>query len=120
VERSKSDSYDPFDWSEDTAKDRERLVLFRSNFSFAIMNQYFYNPENLLVLPKKAFSDIDELSELERVDFFMAISKPEFVLKKALAPDEFSVAINIGSAAGAGISKHLHCDIVPHLDGDTN
>jgi ATP adenylyltransferase len=120
VERSKSDSDDPFDCGKDATGDRERLVLFRSKFSFAIMNKYPYNPGHLLILPKKAVSDIDELPEPERVDFFMAISRAEFILKKALAPDGFNVGMNIGSAAGAGIPKHLHCHIVPRWDGDTN
>ncbi|MDR3274378.1 MAG: HIT domain-containing protein [Puniceicoccales bacterium] len=120
VERAKSDSDDPFKYDEDTGNDGERLILFRSKFSFAIMNKYPYNPGHLLVLPHRAVSDIDELSEVERVDFFTAIGKAESMLKKALSPDGFNIGMNIGLAAGAGIPKHLHCHVVPRWNGDTN
>jgi ATP adenylyltransferase len=120
VECSKSNSNDPFNCGEDSSGDEERLILFRSEFSFAIMNKYSYNPGHLLVLPKKAVSDLDELQDSERMDFFVAISRAEFVLKKALSPDGFNVGMNIGSAAGAGIPKHMHCHIVPRWNGDTN
>jgi ATP adenylyltransferase len=120
VECPKSNSDDPFDCGEDSSGDVKRLILFRSKFSFAIMNKYPYNPGHLLVLPKRAISDIDELQESEGIDFFAAISRAEFVLKKALSPDGFNVGMNIGSAAGAGIPKHLHCHVVPRWNGDTN
>ncbi|MDR2721120.1 MAG: HIT domain-containing protein [Puniceicoccales bacterium] len=120
VKLSKADCDDPFDCSKDITADRERLVLFRSEFSFAIMNKYPYNPGHLLVISQKAVSDIDELSETERMDFFITIAKAESVLKKALSPDGFNIGMNIGSAAGAGIPKHLHCHVVPRWNGDTN
>ncbi|MDR1255806.1 MAG: HIT domain-containing protein [Puniceicoccales bacterium] len=120
VERTKSDSDDPFGWEEIGKSDAERLILFRSKFSFAIMNKYPYNPGHLLILPRKATADIGELAGDERVDFFATLCRAESLLKKALSPDGFNIGMNIGSAAGAGIPQHLHCHIVPRWNGDTN
>ncbi|MDR0595089.1 MAG: HIT domain-containing protein [Puniceicoccales bacterium] len=119
VERAKSEE-DPFTCDEDTSADGERLILFRSRHSFAIMNKYPYNPGHLMVIPFRAVSDMDELCKEEREDFFIAMLKAQSMLKKALSPDGFNIGMNIGSAAGAGIPQHLHCHIVPRWNGDTN
>jgi ATP adenylyltransferase len=120
VECKKSDADDPFELIRTSDRDGENLVLFRSKFSFSAMNKYPYNPGHLLVLPNRAVGDIDGLPDAEAADFFSAISKAESILKKALSPDGFNIGINIGSAAGAGVPKHLHCHIVPRWNGDTN
>lgn len=120
VESKKSDNDDPFVDIFDQQNDRENLVLLRSTYSFAVLNKYPYNAGHVLVLPIRVVSDIDQLFSDEKTDFLNTIIKVESVLKKALSPDGFNIGINIGSAAGAGIPKHLHCHIVPRWNGDTN
>lgn len=121
IETKKSDSDDPFaDIFVQKDKDKENLVLFRSSHCFAVMNKYPYNAGHVLVLPNRAVSDLDQLLGQEKVDFFDTIIKLETAVKSALNPDGFNIGINLGSAAGAGIPKHLHCHIVPRWQGDTN
>lgn len=120
VEAKKSDTDDPFSKVFSQDNDRENLILLRSVHSFAVLNKYPYNAGHILVLPNRPVSDLSQLSDQEKIDFFNVVIKMEEVLKKALNPDGFNIGINIGSAAGAGIPKHLHCHIVPRWNGDTN
>lgn len=120
IEDKKSDNDDPFAEIFAQKEDKKNLVLFRSTYCFAVLNKYPYNAGHVLVLPNRAVSDLSQLSNEERLDFFDTVIKLENALKSALNPDGFNIGINLGSAAGAGIPKHLHCHIVPRWTGDTN
>lgn len=41
-------------------------------------------------------------------------------LKRSHGPDAMNVGINLGSAAGGSISRHIHVHVVPRWIGDTN
>lgn len=100
--------------------DKTNLIVSREKHSFILMNRYPYNAGHLLVLPYREVPDLEDLSEEERLCFINTTIKGKRLLKKALNPDGFNIGINLGTAAGAGIPKHLHQHIVPRWSGDTN
>ena len=100
--------------------DKENKVLYRSQFSFVVMNIYPYNSGHLMVVPYKHTGDVSELSEESLGDMMFLMRSCVSVLKKMLKPDGFNIGMNIGKVAGAGVKDHIHLHIVPRWNGDTN
>ena len=100
--------------------ERSALLLYRSSYSYIVINRYPYNAGHLLVIPYREVSTLKKLSFKERSDFFETIVKGQDILEKSIHPDGFNIGFNFGAAAGAGIPNHMHGHIVPRWNGDTN
>jgi ATP adenylyltransferase len=95
-------------------------VIYKSRYSFAMLNIFPYNNGHILISPKRHLREPSLLKDHEIVDLFKSMNKVKEVLTKVLKPDGFNIGINTGRAAGAGVTAHLHIHIVPRWDGDTN
>jgi ATP adenylyltransferase len=95
-------------------------VLRRSEFCFVVLNAFPYGSGHLLVVPYRHVASPEELSDEEYLDFSLTLRDTVGALKATYGPDGMNVGMNIGSAAGAGIPKHLHAHALPRWDGDTN
>lgn len=100
--------------------DAESLILVRGQWNYTVLNRYPYNAGHLLVVPYQEVPDLLSLSTEARHEHIDAVTEAQALLNRALKPDGFNTGYNFGSAAGAGIPKHLHCHIVPRWHGDTN
>ena len=101
-------------------KDRENLILYRSELSFILMNRYPYNPGHLMIAPYRHVGDVDKLTDDEAADIWRLIKLSILTLKRAMNPEGFNIGANIGKAAGAGFDGHVHIHVVPRWSGDTN
>ncbi|MDP8210976.1 MAG: HIT domain-containing protein [Candidatus Stygibacter australis] len=102
------------------AEDEMHLILYRSDYSFVIMNLYPYNNGHLMVVPRRHTSNLLSLEESERNDLFELVQKTTGIIHKYYHPDGLNIGMNIGKAAGAGIDEHIHVHIVPRWTGDVN
>ncbi|MGF1531634.1 MAG: HIT domain-containing protein [Puniceicoccaceae bacterium] len=100
--------------------ERSSLLIHRGSLSYLVMNRYPYNAGHLLAVPYREVPDLEDLSPAEFTDLHQTILFGKKLLRHALAPHGFNIGYNLGSAAGAGIPRHLHCHIVPRWNGDTN
>ncbi len=100
--------------------DRAHLIVHRSTHAYLVLNRFPYNAGHLLVAPFREVADLPDLTADERADFLETTILGETILRRALAPDGFNIGLNLGTAAGAGIPRHLHLHIVPRWSGDTN
>ncbi len=101
-------------------RDRERLILARSQHAFVILNKFPYNNGHLMVVPNRHVSDFAELPEDEFVDVQRALRTSVGVVREVYGPDAMNLGMNMGRAAGAGIADHLHWHVVPRWTGDVN
>ena len=100
--------------------DAENYVITRSKHGFAVLNTYPYSGGHCLVVPYKQAGDLSDLSDDENMDLIRLILKTKKAIESSMNPDGFNIGLNLGSAAGAGITEHLHWHIVPRWAGDTN
>lgn len=100
--------------------DRENLVVTRSRLSIVLLNRFPYSNGHLLVAPRRAVADIEDLTDDETLDGQQQIQAMIRALRVIMKPDGFNVGLNLGRAAGAGLPEHLHWHIVPRWNGDTN
>lgn len=95
-------------------------VIFKTKYSFAILNIFPYNNGHVMVAPIKHTKDLSYLTEAQILDLMKAIAKVRGLLDKVLKPHGYNIGMNISRSAGAGIPGHLHVHVVPRWVGDTN
>jgi ATP adenylyltransferase len=101
-------------------RDKERLILYRGEKAFIIMNNYPYNPGHVMIAPYRHVGNLEDLSDEELLEIMKLAQLMIKTIKKAMKPEGFNMGFNIGRVAGAGIEDHIHMHIVPRWNGDTN
>jgi ATP adenylyltransferase len=110
----------PFCLALDQADQEEMLLVHRGKKAFVVLNRYPYTTGHLLVLPQEHQEKLSEIHPETRAELMEMINHAMEILGEIYQPDGFNIGLNMGSAAGAGIPKHLHWHVVPRWSGDTN
>ncbi|MDX6766936.1 MAG: HIT domain-containing protein [Candidatus Methylacidiphilales bacterium] len=100
--------------------DAAHLVIARSKTCYAVLNRYPYNSGHSLVVPYRVVAGLEELSDGETLDLWSMVRRVTGALREAYQPNGFNIGMNLGTAAGAGIPKHLHVHVVPRWENDAN
>ncbi len=100
--------------------DDKNLVLWRTDKSITILNQFPYNNGHLLIAPARHIPDLEKASDEEMLELTKLVRESQKALSLAIKPHGFNVGMNFGRCAGAGLPEHLHIHLVPRWDGDTN
>jgi ATP adenylyltransferase len=98
----------------------ENLIVVRARYNFVILNRFPYTSGHLMAVPFIHQSTLDALDINTRGEMMELVNQAIQVLDVVYKPQGFNVGINIGEAAGAGITEHIHMHVVPRWDGDTN
>ncbi|WP_457590790.1 HIT family protein [Geoglobus sp.] len=101
-------------------RDEERLIVYRGEKCFVMMNNYPYNPGHVMVAPYRHVGSLEKLDESEALEIMKLSQRAVKVIRETMDPDGFNLGINLGKVAGAGIEDHIHLHIVPRWNGDTN
>jgi len=101
-------------------EDPSTLIVLRGEKCFVILNRYPYTSGHSMIVPYAHVADLaaadpDVLAEMMRL-----AQRIETALAKMYRPQGFNIGMNLGRAAGAGITGHLHLHILPRWAGDAN
>lgn len=100
-------------------EDATRLIVYRGENLFIMLNRYPYAAGHLMIIPYRHIMDITELNAEESLEMMKLMQASAQVLRQECKPDGINMGINLGKAAGAGIADHLHYHIVPRWEGDS-
>lgn len=100
--------------------DEKTFVLHRAAHNFVVLNVYPYTSGHLMIVPFEHTADFSGLPK-ETSDELMDLAKrTQSILEETYRPHGFNLGMNLGRAAGAGVSDHLHLHILPRWFGDAN
>jgi ATP adenylyltransferase len=105
---------------EKNRRGRATQLIEESRHSFSLLNLFPYNNGHLMIAPKRHVSGLARLRSEELADLVLLLEASRKRLKRILRPHGFNIGLNLGRAAGAGLTSHLHFHIVPRWNGDTN
>ncbi len=100
--------------------DEQAKIVYRGKLCYVILNSFPYTSGHVMIVP---FAHLDQLQKLPEsaAQEMMALSqKMESVLRQVYSPDGINLGMNIGRAAGAGVTGHIHMHVLPRWVGDTN
>jgi ATP adenylyltransferase len=103
-----------------TRSDEDALIVARGRLVYAVLNLYPYNSGHLMSVPYRHVAGYPDLDEDETLELAQFTQRAMRVIGTVMAPHGFNLGINQGTAAGAGITGHLHEHVVPRWGGDTN
>ncbi|WP_448874152.1 HIT family protein [Desulfobulbus propionicus] len=100
--------------------DKPHLLLFRDQFTVALLNRFPYANGHLLLAPRRHVADLTELTTTEHLRLMQLLSSSCAIIRRHLHPHGINIGLNLGKVAGAGIADHLHFHLVPRWEDDHN
>jgi ATP adenylyltransferase len=100
--------------------DAETLIVFRGTKNFIIVNRYPYTSGHVMIVPYAHVADLKSCDPETLAEMMRLAQRVEAVLTAAYQPDGFNLGMNLGRAAGAGVTGHVHLHALPRWMGDAN
>jgi ATP adenylyltransferase len=100
--------------------DEKVRIVHRGAHCYVILNIFPYTIGHVMIVP---YAHLDELQKLpaDAAQEMMALSqRMESVLRSLYRPDGINLGMNLGKAAGAGVSGHIHMHVLPRWIADAS
>jgi ATP adenylyltransferase len=98
----------------------ENLIVYRGSNAFVMLNRFPYTSGHLMIVPFEHKPSLELLEAESRAEIMELSARAIQVLQTLYSPQGFNLGMNIGNAAGAGVTEHVHLHVVPRWVGDTN
>lgn len=100
--------------------DARTLIVLRGEKNFVILNRFPYTSGHMMVVPYAHVADLASAEPETLAEMMRIAQRVQRALGKTYRPQGYNLGINLGTAAGAGITGHLHLHILPRWAGDAN
>ncbi|HEX9222068.1 MAG TPA: HIT domain-containing protein [Candidatus Acidoferrales bacterium] len=100
--------------------DAETLIVFRGKKNFILLNRYPYTSGHMMIVPYAHIPDLKDCDAETLAEMMLLAQRAEGALAAAYKPDGFNLGMNLGRAAGAGVTGHVHLHVLPRWIGDAN
>lgn len=100
--------------------DSETLVVFRGAKTFVILNRYPYTSGHVMIVPYEHVADLQSCSPDALTEMIQLSKRVEKAFHENYSPDGMNLGMNLGRAAGAGVTGHIHLHMLPRWVGDSN
>jgi histidine triad (HIT) family protein len=91
--------------------------VYEDENTLAFLDIQPVNPGHTLVIPKKHYTNLEEIPEAELCQLIKVVKKLGLLLKKALNLEGYNIQVNNDPLSGQVI-PHLHFHLTPRLEGD--
>ncbi len=98
----------------------DNLVVYRDDLVAVMLNRFPYTNGHLLVFPRVHTDSLTGMDAPTRAALCEVLTFCEGLLRRTYQAHGINVGLNMGTAAGAGITDHVHWHILPRWSGDTN
>lgn len=100
--------------------DAKSQIVFRGKLSFIILNRFPYTSGHVMIVPYEHVSELSRCESEALSEIMRLTQKLETALSGIYHPHGFNLGMNLGRAAGAGVTGHLHMHMLPRWIGDAN
>jgi ATP adenylyltransferase len=100
--------------------DEKSQIVLRGATCFVILNRYPYTSGHVMVVPYAHVADLAAADPETLAEMMRIAQRVQMALKQTYHPDGFNLGMNLGRAAGAGVTGHLHLHVLPRWSGDAN
>jgi ATP adenylyltransferase len=100
--------------------DAETLVVYRGTKTFVILNRYPYTSGHVMVVPYAHVAELSACDPATLSEMMELAKRVESAFRENYNPDGMNLGMNLGRAAGAGVTGHIHMHVLPRWFGDSN
>jgi ATP adenylyltransferase len=100
--------------------ERAARIVQRGEGLFVVLNTYPYCSGHLMLVPYEHQASLAALPADVARELIETAQQAERALIRVYSPHGLNFGLNLGEAAGAGVTGHLHLHGLPRWSGDTN
>lgn len=100
--------------------DKQTLIVHRAEKNFIILNRYPYTSGHVMIVPYAHSADLVATPPEVLAEMMVLAQRVQKALADTYHPEGYNLGMNLGRAAGAGITGHLHLHVLPRWSGDSS
>jgi ATP adenylyltransferase len=100
--------------------DEKARIVLRGELNFIILNAFPYTSGHVMIVPYQHVADLKDCKPEALAEMMRLAQRVERALAAEYKPEGYNLGMNLGRAAGAGVTGHLHMHVLPRWSGDSS